>query len=192
MTDEGFGMATREAVAGRGSAAFLWGANAALYVIFAAAMLAGLAVGQLLPNPTAIGLDVIFPLSFIALVLPMPRARTDAVVALVGGIGALALRGPLGAGPAILAAVSAAALLGAGAPLCALGRLRGADRARVGCPGRDRAAVRGRGLHRCGGPAPGQALGGAAGRDGGLLGAARGRGVAIASRATGIVSVGRR
>lgn len=113
MTDEGFGMATREAVAGRGSSAFLWGTNAALYVTFAVATLAGLALGQLLPNPTDIGLDVIFPLSFIALVLPMLRSRGDVMVALVGGIGALVLRGPLGAGPAILAAVSAAAVLGA-------------------------------------------------------------------------------
>ena len=112
MTDEGFGMATREAVSGRGSGAFLWGANAALYVTFAVATLAGLALSQLLPDPTGIGLDVIFPLSFIALVLPMLRSRTDIVVALVGGIGALALRGPLGAGPAILVVVSAAAVLG--------------------------------------------------------------------------------
>jgi 4-azaleucine resistance transporter AzlC len=114
MTDEGFAMTTREAREGRGSAGFLWGANALLYVSFALANLAGLALGQLLPDPTAIGLDIIFPLSFIALLLPIMRSRQDIIVALVGGIGAFLLRDLLGAGPAILVAVTAAALLGAG------------------------------------------------------------------------------
>jgi 4-azaleucine resistance transporter AzlC len=113
MIDEGFGLATREAHAGRGSAGFIWGANSLLYVCFALVNLAGLALGQLLPDPTAIGLDIIFPLSFIALLLPMMRSRKDVVVAIVGGIGAFVLRDLIGAGPAILAAVIAAALLGA-------------------------------------------------------------------------------
>jgi 4-azaleucine resistance transporter AzlC len=122
MTDEGFGLVTREAHAGRGSAGFLWGANTFLYVCFVLANLAGLALGQLLPDPTTIGLDVIFPLSFIALLLPMMRSRKDVVVALVGGIGAFVLRDLLGAGPAILAAVMAAALLGATLDRLTMGR----------------------------------------------------------------------
>lgn len=113
MTDEGFGLTTREAYQGRGSAGFLWGANGLLYGTFALANLAGLALGELLPNPAAIGLDVIFPLSFVALLLPMLRSRRDIVVALLGGAGAFALRSSLGAGPAILVAVIVAALFGA-------------------------------------------------------------------------------
>lgn len=113
MTDEGFGLATREAQAGRGSAGFIWGANGLLYVCFVLANLAGLALGQLFPDPTAIGLDIIFPLSFVALLLPMIRSRQDVAVAVVGGMGAFLLRDSLGAGPAILTAVIAAALLGA-------------------------------------------------------------------------------
>lgn len=112
LTDEGFGLATREAARGRGSAGFLWGANGALYICWVLAALAGVALGQLLPDPAAIGLDVIFPLSFITLLLPLLRSRWDLLAAAVAGAGALLLRGPLGAGPAIVAAVVVAALLG--------------------------------------------------------------------------------
>jgi predicted branched-subunit amino acid permease len=58
-------------------------------------------------------LDIIFPLTFIALLLPMIHARRDILVALIGGNGAYLLRDLLGAGPAILVAVVVAALLGA-------------------------------------------------------------------------------
>lgn len=74
-----------------------------------AGTLAGLALGQLLPDPEAMGLDVIFPLSFIAILTPMLRTRVDLLVVVVGGLGAVALRGLIGAGPAILVAVLAAA-----------------------------------------------------------------------------------
>ena len=55
---------------------------------------------------------MVFPLSFITLLLPLLRSRSDVLVAAVAGAGALLLRGPLGAGPAIVAAIVAAALLG--------------------------------------------------------------------------------
>lgn len=113
VTDEGYGLTMREAVAGRGSAAFLWGTNGILYLTWILAALAGIALGQLLPDPEAIGLDVIFPLSFLTLLLPLLRTRRDLLVAVVAGIGVLALRGPLGAGPAMVATVVIAASLGA-------------------------------------------------------------------------------
>jgi predicted branched-subunit amino acid permease len=65
VTDERYGMMAREVAAGRGSAGFLWGANGLLYLTRIAATGAGVALGQLLPNPEAIGLDVIFPLLFL-------------------------------------------------------------------------------------------------------------------------------
>jgi 4-azaleucine resistance transporter AzlC len=116
VTDEGYGLTAREAAAGRGSAGFLWGANGLLYLTWMAATVAGVALGQLLPDPEAIGLDVIFPLSFLTLLLPLLRTRRDLLVAAVAGCGALALRAMLGAGPAIVVAVAVAALLGAAAP----------------------------------------------------------------------------
>jgi 4-azaleucine resistance transporter AzlC len=118
--DEGFGLATREAAAGRGSAGFLFGANGLLCLTWLAATAAGLLLGQLLPDPETIGLDVIFPFSFLALLLPLIRTRRDTVVAVVAGAGALLLRSVLGPGPAVVVAIAGAAALGA-----ALDRERG-------------------------------------------------------------------
>ncbi len=111
--DEGFALATREAHDGRGSAGFLFGANGLLYLTWVAATVAGIGLGQLLPDPETIGLDVIFPLSFLALLLPMIRTRRDLVVAVVAGAVALILRNALGPGPAIVIAIAGAAALGA-------------------------------------------------------------------------------
>lgn len=113
VTDEGYGLATRAAARGQGSDAFLWGTNGILYLTWILAALAGIALGQLLPDPATIGLDVIFPLSFLTLLLPLLRARRDLLVAAVAGVGALLLRDPLGSGPAIVVSVVIAALLGA-------------------------------------------------------------------------------
>jgi 4-azaleucine resistance transporter AzlC len=111
--DEGFGLATREAAEGRGSAGFLFGANGLLYLAWVAATLAGVVLGQLLPDPETIGLDVIFPLSFLALLLPLIRTRRDLGVAIAAGAAALGLRGVVGAGPAVVVAIAGAAALGA-------------------------------------------------------------------------------
>lgn len=111
--DEGFGLATREAAERRGSAGFLFGANGLLYLSWVAATLAGIVLGQLLPDPASIGLDVIFPLSFLALLLPLIRTRRDALVAVVAGASALGLRSVVGAGPAVVVAIAGAAALGA-------------------------------------------------------------------------------
>lgn len=111
--DEGFGVATREAEGGRGSAGFLFGANGLLYLTWIAATVAGIVLGQLLPDPEAIGLDVIFPFSFLALLLPMVRTRRDVVVAIVAGAAALILQGVVGPGPTIVIAIVGAAALGA-------------------------------------------------------------------------------
>ncbi len=113
VTDEGYGLTAREVAAGRGSAGFLWGANGLLYLVWIVAAIVGVALGQLLPDPEQIGLDVIFPLSFLTLLLPLLRTRRDLLVAAVAGAGALLLRGIVGAGPAIVVSVVAAALLGA-------------------------------------------------------------------------------
>lgn len=120
--DEGFGLATREAQEGRGSAGFLFGADGVLYLTWVVATCAGIVLGQILPDPETIGLDVIFPLSFLALLLPILRRRLDVLVAVVGGMGALVLRGPLGPGPAIVLAVAAGAVLGAVCDRWAAGR----------------------------------------------------------------------
>jgi hypothetical protein len=48
--------------------------------------------------------------------LPLLRSRRDLLVALLAGIGALALRGPLGAGPAVVASFAALIVPGLAVP----------------------------------------------------------------------------
>lgn len=112
LTDEAYGLTIATAEAGRGGDAFFLGAGLGLYLPFAVATLTGSLLGALLPNPAALGLDVVFPLSFLALLLPVLRSRLDLLVAAVGGVGALALGGIVGGGVAILLATVGGAALG--------------------------------------------------------------------------------
>ena len=113
LTDESYGLTVKAFLDGRGSDAFLLGASLGLYVPFAAATLAGSLLGSLLPDPAAIGLDVVFPLSFLALLLPLLRSRLDLAVALVAGAASLGLGRVVDGGVAVLLATAGAATLGA-------------------------------------------------------------------------------
>ena len=74
VTDESYGLAIRECLAGRGGDAYLFGASLSLYGVFAASTLAGALLGARLPDLTGLGLDFVFPLSFLALLLPLLRS----------------------------------------------------------------------------------------------------------------------
>lgn len=110
LVDESYGIAMREYLAGRGSAAFLFGAGLSLYLEFALATLAGVLFGALLPDPEGIGLDFIFPLSFLALLLPLLGSWHMVVVAAISGVLVL-LVAPFASGGVtfLVAAVTAAA-----------------------------------------------------------------------------------
>ena len=110
LTDESYGIAMREYLAGRGSAAFLFGAGLSLYLDFAIATLAGVLFGALLPDPEGIGLDFIFPLSFLALLLPLLRSWRLVAVAVISGVLVLLVAPYTSSGVTfLLAAVTAAA-----------------------------------------------------------------------------------
>lgn len=119
LTDESFGLTAREAVAGRASAAFLWGVSVALYVTYAISTLAGALLADRLPDPAGLGLDFIFPLAFLALLLVVVRGWKDWLVAALAGGLVVALRQFTDGGTALLGATLVAAavgaLLGAGA-----------------------------------------------------------------------------
>jgi 4-azaleucine resistance transporter AzlC len=112
LTDESYGVATREWLAGRGSAAFLLGTGFSLYSAFTTATLAGILFGSLLPDVEDSGIDFIFPLSFLALLLPLLRSRLHVGVAAMAGVIALVAGQFFSAGIAILLATIAAALAG--------------------------------------------------------------------------------
>ena len=110
LTDESYGLTTRALLDGRGGEAFCLGAGLGLYVPYAAATFAGALLGAVVPDPAKLGLDLVFPLSFLALLLPLLRSRLDLVVALGGAGFALALGRALDGGTAVmLGTVGAAA-----------------------------------------------------------------------------------
>lgn len=113
VTDESFGLATREAVAGRASAAFLWGSSVTLYLLFAVFTLVGALLGDRIPDPSGLGLDIVFPLTFLALLLVVVRGWRDWLVAALSGALVVALRQVTDGGTALLGATVAAAAIGA-------------------------------------------------------------------------------
>jgi 4-azaleucine resistance transporter AzlC len=113
LTDEAYGVALRARLAGRGGASFLLGAGLGLYLVWSLATLAGLLFGTFLPDAKTTGIAFIFPLSFVALLLPLVRTRLQLLVALIAAGTALAAVQLLGSGLAILLAAVTAAASGA-------------------------------------------------------------------------------
>jgi 4-azaleucine resistance transporter AzlC len=93
LTDESYAMGIRHFMQGTGSPAFQLGANVSLYVAWPLSTIAGIFLGALIPDPAAYGLDLVFPLTFIGLLLPLLRERASVLVAVIAG--ALALVGAL-------------------------------------------------------------------------------------------------
>jgi 4-azaleucine resistance transporter AzlC len=112
LTDEAYGLTMREFRAGRGSAPYLFGASLSLYLCFGTSTLIGALLGQRLDNLDGTGFEFIFPLSFLALLIPLLRSRADLIVAAISGGMALALSGRVDGGASILIASLAAAAIG--------------------------------------------------------------------------------
>jgi predicted branched-subunit amino acid permease len=70
--------------------------------------------GSLLPDPEGIGLSFIFPLMFLALLLPLIRSWRAVVVALVSAVVMLGMLEVTSSGLAFLTAAVTASVLGAG------------------------------------------------------------------------------
>jgi 4-azaleucine resistance transporter AzlC len=109
MTDESYGLTIRTYRDGRGSDGFFFGASISLFLAFAAATCAGALLGAHLPDPDRLGLEVVFPLSFLALLLPMLRTRLDLTVAAVAGGLALVAGQVFGSGVVMLVATAGGA-----------------------------------------------------------------------------------
>jgi 4-azaleucine resistance transporter AzlC len=89
----------------------LFGATAAQFVAWSGGTLAGVLAGGALADPSAFGLDAIFPAFFLLLLVEEARGRGPLTAALLGAAIALALMPFAPAGVPVLAA-STAALLG--------------------------------------------------------------------------------
>ena len=110
LTDEAFGVvAARE----ERTFAFLLGAELSLFATWNLATLGGALVGTAIPDPAELGLDLVFPLAFLALLVPLVRTRVELLVAVVSGAVAYVLAEGLPGGLPILVTGVAGSLLGA-------------------------------------------------------------------------------
>lgn len=93
LTDESYAVGMGRYLAGRGSVAFLIGCNLSLYTCWPLSALAGIALGRAIPDPSAYGLDLVFPLTFVGLLVPLlkdpanrPAAAIAAALTIVGAL----------------------------------------------------------------------------------------------------------
>jgi 4-azaleucine resistance transporter AzlC len=93
LTDESYAVGIKRYLEGRGSAAFQIGCNLSLYTCWPLSALAGVLLGSAIPDPAAYGLDLVFPLTFIGLLVPLLRERANRAVALIAA--ALTVAGAL-------------------------------------------------------------------------------------------------
>jgi predicted branched-subunit amino acid permease len=110
LTDEAYGVFI---ASGARSFAFLLGAELSLFASWNAFTLLGALAGSLLPDPASIGVDLVFPLSFLALLLPLLRTRAEVIVAALSGVLAWLVSSRLPGGLGILVTGLAGSVLGA-------------------------------------------------------------------------------
>jgi 4-azaleucine resistance transporter AzlC len=96
---------------GRFDPRILVGAGFTLYVAWLIGTAVGVAFGDVLGDPTRLGLDAAFPALFLALLVPQLRSRTAVAASIVGGTIALVLT-PLAPPGVPIVAAGLACLLG--------------------------------------------------------------------------------
>ena len=111
LTDEVFGIVAARRAPTLG---FLLGAELSLFVVWNLSTLGGAFLGATIPDPGELGLDLVFPLAFLALLVPLVRTRVELVVAVAsGGLAyAVAHMSSSGGVPIVVAGVTGS-LLGA-------------------------------------------------------------------------------
>ena len=112
VTDESFAMTIRESLSGRATPAFLWGSSLVLYLSWALATLVGILIGDRIPDPTTYGLDLIFPLTFLALLVSVANTRKEWIVAALTAVLAVALSRVVDGGTALFISILAGAAIG--------------------------------------------------------------------------------
>jgi 4-azaleucine resistance transporter AzlC len=110
LTDEAFGVVIASP---ERSFPFLLGAELSLFVTWNLATFGGALLGGAIPDPEKLGVDLIFPLAFLALLVPLVRTRAELIVAAVSATLAYVLARTLPGGLPILVTGVGGSLLGA-------------------------------------------------------------------------------
>lgn len=113
VTDESYAVTVQRIVERQATPALLLGSNISLYVCWQLSTIAGMLLGGIIPDPAALGLHLVFPLSFTVLLLPYLRTRPAWVAAVVAGLVGLAMRLLVPGSWYILAAAIAGSVAGA-------------------------------------------------------------------------------
>ena len=85
MSDESYALSIAEYERGRGSRWYFLGANLGVYLSWPLSGFAGALVGAAIPDPARYGLDLIFPLAFMGLLMNFVKDRTSVIVTLLAG-----------------------------------------------------------------------------------------------------------
>jgi len=91
LTDESFAVATTHFLRGGEAPQYALGANVVLVVPWTGSAIIGVLIGAAIPSPSRWGIDLVIPLTFLGLLIPLLKNRRAVVVALCSG--ALALLG---------------------------------------------------------------------------------------------------
>jgi 4-azaleucine resistance transporter AzlC len=91
LSDESYALAMARFLHGDGTAAYALGANLGMTLPWIGASVAGVLLGAALPAPSRWGIDLVIPLTFLGLLVPLLKTRRAVGVALCSG--ALALVG---------------------------------------------------------------------------------------------------
>jgi predicted branched-subunit amino acid permease len=110
LTDEAYGVSV---AAGTRRFPFVLGVEVSLFLVWNVTTLAGALIGGAIPDPERLGVDFVFPVAFIALLVPLLRLRVDVAVAVVAGVTAWLLAKAAPGGLPVLGAGVSGALLGA-------------------------------------------------------------------------------
>ncbi len=86
LTDESYALAISRYLRGEGSREFFLGANLGLYAGWTLSSLAGGALGGLVVDPSRWGIALVFPLTFLGLLVPLLGRLVTVVVAAASGI----------------------------------------------------------------------------------------------------------
>lgn len=110
LTDEAYGVTFGSPARSRG---FFLGAGSSVFFIWNLSTLLGALLSRLVPDPAALGIDFIFPLAFLALLMPLLGSWQALGVAVFAGLLALLASQVMNTGLAVLLAGVLGPLLGA-------------------------------------------------------------------------------
>jgi 4-azaleucine resistance transporter AzlC len=112
LTDEGMGLTLAQSQGKPTTDWFFMGTVVSLYCAFCGATILGVILGGSIPDPERLHLDIVFPLAFLALLLPLVKSRRSLVIAISAASLSVALRPILGASNAVLIAILAGGAVG--------------------------------------------------------------------------------